>query len=169
MKKFIIVITIAVLAFPLYASVAFGYSIAPVGEKSPLGDSFGALNTSFVLSSWKEKHIADIELGVNLSLVDPFFNGVDIKVSSPIFLSRYNPFSFIFPNSVYWSPRLSVGAEYRLDDEWNLYLSLAPLSFQDTGYIYEFFSPYALYNIDENSWGYGLYIMRFTVFLGGRS
>ncbi len=104
-----------------------------------------------------------------LSPVSPFFNGVNIKISSPLFLTIKHPFSFIFPNTVYWSPRLTVGTQYRMDNEWNLYLSLAPLSFQDTSYIYEFFSPYALYNANENSWGYGAYIMKFTVFLGGKA
>lgn len=169
MKRIILSIAIILSVIPIHASVAFGYSLSMVGEKSPIDTPFGALSASMVFSPWKETHVLDFEGEVLLSPVDPYFNGVNMKVSSPIFLSRYNPFSFMFPNSVYWSPRLSLGAQYRMDSEWNLYLGISPLSFQDTGYIYEFFSPYALYNISDNSWGYGMYIMRFSVFFGGAS
>lgn len=167
MKKLFMIFLIIVVLLPLGAKVQGGYTIAPVGEHSPLSNNFGAIGFSAILSPWAETHVGDMEIEVLLSPVAPFFNGVNMKVSSPLFLLLNHPFDFIFPNAVYWAPRLSIGAQYRMDTEWNLYLSLSPLSFQDTNYIYEFLSPFALYNIKENKWGYGAYIMRFTVFLGG--
>lgn len=166
MRRFIVVISLLLILTPVFATVQFGYSLAPVGEHSPLGDNFGALSISASLSPWAETRVGDMEVEVLLSPVSPFFNGVNMKVSSPLFLTVKHPFSFMFPNPVYWAPRISVGAQYRMETEWSLYASLSPFTFQDTRYIYEFMSPYVLYNFEENKWGYGAYILRFTVFLG---
>ncbi len=169
MKKALLLLLALLLMFPLFSSVQAGYSFSVTGEHSPLDDNFGALSLSFNFSPWADTHVGDMEAEVLLSPVSPFFNGARIKLSSPLMLLMKHPFAFMFPNTVYWAPRLTFGCEYRMQNEWNLYLSLAPFSFQDTGYIYEFLSPYALYNIQENKWGYGAYIMRFTVFLGGNA
>ena len=169
MKKVLVLLLVSVLLLPLSATVMGGYSLSMVGEKSPVDSAFGALSISALFSPWSETHVGDIEVEALLSPVSPFFNGVNMKISSPLFLTIHHPFAFIFPNTVYWAPRLTFGAQYRMEDEWNLYMGFAPLSFQDTGYNYEFLSPYALYNVKENKWGYGAYIMRFTVFLGGNT
>lgn len=169
MKRLLVVLICCSLLLPLTATVQGGYSMSMVGEHSPLDDNFGALSISALFSPWAETHVADIEAEVLLSPVKPFFNGVNLKVSSPIFLLLKHPFNFMFPNTVFWAPRLSVGAQYRMNTEWNLYFSLAPFSFQDTKFVYEFLSPYALYNFKENKWGYGAYIMKFSVFFGGEA
>ena len=169
MKKVILLLLVSILLFPLFANVSFGYSLSLVGEQSTKGEAFGAISIASVFSPWNETHVGDVEVEALLSPVAPFFNEVNMKISSPLFLTTSHPFSFIFANAVLWTPRLAFGAQYRLESEWSIYMSFAPLSFQDTGYIYEFLSPYALYNPSQNKWGYGAYIMKFTAFLGGNS
>lgn len=166
MRKIISVLILLLILTPVLATVQGGYSLAPVGEHSPLGDDFGALSMAVSFSPWAETRVGDMEVELLLSPVAPFFNGINMKISSPLFLTVRHPFGFMFPNPVYWAPRVSVGAQYRMDTEWNLYASFSPFTFQDTRYIYEFLSPYMLYNFNENKWGYGAYILRFTVFLG---
>ena len=168
MKRLIIAAMILVsIAVPLSANPGFGYSLAPVGERSTDGSEFGALAMSVSFSPYVELHLFDMDAEVMLSYTSPFFNGVKIRLSSPVFKTEKHPFNFMFPNSVSWAPKISAGAEYRMSDEWALYFSLSPFSFFDTGFGYEFFSPYGLYDFKRQSWGWGIYIMRFSVYFGG--
>ena len=168
MKKLILSIAISMaLVLPLSAVPGFGYSISPVGERSADGAEFGALAISLSVSPYMELHLFDMDAEVLLSYTSPFFNGARLRLSAPLFKTEKHPFNFMFPNAVSWAPRISAGAEYRMPDEWSLYFSLSPFSFFDTGFGYEFFSPYGLYDFRRQSWGWGIYIMRFSVYFGG--
>ena len=167
MKRILILLAALLLSSSfLFASPAFGYSIAPVGERD--GDSsYGGLALSFSFSPSREKHIADMDAEVHLSLSDPYFNGVLLRLSSPLFLTTDHVFGNMFPNKVCWGIRLSAGIQYRLRDRFNLILGVSPLWFADTDFTYEFFSPYAVYSFADSKWGFGMYILRFSYFFGG--
>ena len=166
MKRFPVLILILIsLAMPAAAKPAVGYSIAPVGEMGANG-SFGALNLAFMVSMESSVHAGDIELSVDLSPYGKVFQGADLRVSTPLFAVTDHPFNVLFPNTMLWAPKVSLGGQYRMPDEWNILLGIAPFSFQDTNFVFEFFSPYALYSITEDSWGWGMYVLRFSYFFG---
>lgn len=164
MKKFIIFILVNLLMLPVFSSVAFGYSFAPVGQMAPSKVASGSLSLAFLFSPWSEKHIADVEVETLLAPVDPYFI-LNMKLSATIFQTTKHPFNFMFPNKVYWAPKVLVGAQYMIASSWYLYCSISPFSFYDTHYNYEFLSPYILYDFSNEKLGYGAYIMRFTVFM----
>ena len=145
------------------SSAALGYSLAPVGVMSPSAE-YGGLTASFIFSPYEDVHAGDISISVDLAPVEPFFEGVSVAVSSPLFLTSDHPFSWAFSNPVLWAPRLSAGAWYRLGGSWEVMAGLAPFAFQDTHFIYEFLSPFALYSITAERWGWGMYVMRFSYF-----
>ncbi len=155
------------LPFLLFSKPGFGWSLAPVGELLPSGGAYGALGASFVFSPWVNRHVGDIEAELQFAPVSPYLEAVNLKLSSPLFWLIKNPFRFIFSNSVYWAPKLALGAQYRMPNDWAVYMSIAPLSFQDNEYVYEFLSPYVLYDFENNRWGWGAYIMKFAYFFGG--
>ena len=163
MKKLLLLLTLICFSLSLYA-IDFGYSIAPVGEKSPSGDSFGAMSISFLVSPLGESRVGTVEVEALLAATDDIFEGVNLKISSPIFSSLENPFGFLFANATLWSPKASVGTQYRVGEGWDIYMGIAPFNFQDTDFVYEFLSPYATYNVSTGSWGYGAYVMRFISF-----
>lgn len=168
MKRAVLILVISLLLVsPLFANIGMGWSVAPVGELVPDGSAFGALGIMFSLSPWVERHIGDLEVEVLLAPVDPFLDGINIKATTPIFCLLKNPFSFIFSNAVYWAPKIAIGTQYRMPNKWMLYMALSPFSFQDNEYVYDFLSPYVIYDIEENKWGWGAYIMRFSYFFGG--
>lgn len=162
-KKTLLILSILLISSSLYA-VTTGYTIAPVGEKPANGDSFGAMSFSYILSPTEDRHIGDIEAEALLSIEAPYLMGVNLKVSSPLFATVNHPFGFLFANATLWAPKLSAGVQYRINDGVDLYLGLAPFNFQDTSFVYEFLSPYALYDLEDKSWGYGAYVMRFIYF-----
>ena len=163
MKKILLAVIILLSAFNIFSSASFGYSLAPVGAMTPTGN-YGALTISAIFSPYKETHIGDMELAIDLSPVYPFFESARARIQSPVFLLLHHPFSWMFHNSVIWSPLLSFGAEYRLRNEWSITMGLSPFAFQNTHFIYEFFSPYAIYSITSDKWGWEMYIMRFSYF-----
>ena len=163
MKRLALSIIIICFAFSLHA-IEFGYSIAPLGEKSPVGDTFGAMSFSLLASPFGENRVCTVEAETLLALTDDVLECINIKVSSPIFSSLGNPFNFLFANATLWSPKATIGTQYRIEDGWSLYMGLAPLNFQDTDFVYEFLSPYALYDVSRGRWGYGMYVMRFISF-----
>lgn len=168
MKRLSLLFALALLSFSLFAKAGFGYSIAPFGESAADKEDFFALSTSLIFTPNLEHHIGDIEADVALSYTKPYFNGVKLKVSSPVFVLKNHPFNFLFPNSVLWAPKVSVGGEYRMDKDLALYFSLSPLAFFDTEFSYEFFTPFGLYDFDRKEFGWGMYIMRFSVYFGGK-
>lgn len=163
MKKLLIVLLILLSSIPIFSSVSFGYSLAPVGAMTPTGN-YGALTISAVFSPYKETHIGDIELSADISPVYPFFEGARAKLSTPVFMLLDHPFEWAFSNPIIWSPLLSVGAEYRLMNEWSITMGLSPFAFQSTHFIYEFLSPYAIYSITSDKWGWGMYVVKFSYF-----
>ena len=98
------------------------------------------------------------------AIFDKFFEGVSMTFSSPVFRLLRHPFSWVFTNSVLWAPVFTAGVQYRLGNEWNMIVGFAPLAFQDTHFVYEFFSPFAIYSIEADEWGWGCYILRFSYF-----
>ena len=166
MKRFPVLILILIsLAMPAAAKPAVGYSIAPVGEMGANG-AFGALNLAFMVSMESSVHAGDIELSVNLSTYGRVFQGADLRVSTPLFAVTDHPFNALFPNTMMWAPKLSVGALFRMPDDWNVTIGLSPFAFHDTDYVFEFFSPYILYSITHDKWGWGMYVVRFSYFFG---
>ncbi len=168
MKRLVLLVFLFLLALSCaFASVGFGYSVAPVGQREiDIDDSFCAISLAGLFSIDIDHHYLDMELDVLLSPVHPFFNGINLLFSCNPFELKNHPFKFIFSNPVLWSPKITAGVQYRLGSEYNLVLGLSPLLFLDPKYMYEFFSPYAIYNWEENKWGYGIYIMKFSFFWG---
>lgn len=163
MKKLVIAAILILSSSFLAASPAFGYSLAPVGVVTPSG-SYGGLSISAIFAPYDEAHAGDIAVTVDLSPVKPFFEGVSMTFSSPVFRLLRHPFSWVFTNSVLWAPVFTAGVQYRLGNEWNMIVGFAPLAFQDTHFVYEFFSPFAIYSIEADEWGWGCYILRFSYF-----
>ena len=163
MRKIVIALSLLMLSLPVFASPSFGYSLAPVGAATPTGH-YGGLTISAIFSPAKELHTGDISVSVDLSPVSPFFEGVTMSVSSPLFILLNHPFPWIFSNQVLWAPTMMAGAQYRLGNEWSIVFGLSPFTFQDTHFVYEFLSPYALYSFTSEKWGWGMYVMRFSYF-----
>ena len=165
MKRLLIVLMILSSSFSLGSSPALGYSLAPVGQSGPR-ETYGAVNAALFLSMDRESHAGDFEVSVDLSPYGRVFQALNLRVSTPFFAVTEHPFNVLFPNTVLWAPKLSLGAQYRIPDEWNVCIGLAPLSFQDTNYVFEFFSPYVLYSVADSRWGWGMYVLRFSYFFG---
>ena len=163
MKKIVIIIAMA-LALSNLSALDTGYAIAPVGQKSPSGEVFGAIGISGFINPLGELHAADVEGEILLAMESPAFKGFSIKLSSPLFTTPDHPFGAVFSNTALWAPKLSVGVQYLRGENADLYLGFAPFNFQDTIFVYEFMSPYALYDFESKKWGYGAYIMRFISF-----
>ncbi len=164
-RRFLILLIIMIAAFPALSSPAIGYSLAPVGELSP-NEPYGALNIALFFSPDREIHAGDVEMSVDLSPYGHVFQAANLRISTPVFATTDHPFNVLFPNTMLWAPKVSLGGQYRMPDEWNILLGIAPFSFQDTNFVFEFFSPYALYSITEDSWGWGMYVLRFSYFFG---
>ena len=163
MRKTAVLLLLALLSLPIAAEPSFGYSLAPVGSFME-SRSYGALTLSAIFSPDKELHAGDVELSVDISPVFPFFEGASLKVSTPLFQTTGHPFGWAFANTVLWAPSVNVGVRYRPDNEWDAVVGCAPFAFEDTQFIYEFFSPYAVYSLTEESWGWGMYVLRFSYF-----
>ena len=163
MRKILIAAVLLLSSSFLAASPTFGYSLAPVGAVTPSG-SYGGLSISAIFAPYDEAHAGDIAVTVDLSPVKPFFEGVSMTFSSPVFRLLEHPFSWAFTNSVVWAPVFTAGVQYRLGNEWNMLVGFAPLAFQDTHFVYELLSPYILWSISDGTLGWGLYVMRFSYF-----
>ena len=162
MKRIIIVLSILASSLSIFASPGLGYGLAPVGQKDPTGGSFGGASISLFLSPSVDLHVAELESEVVLS---PWFESASFKLSTSLFTTTHHPFSWMFPNTMMWAPRIGGGMQYRDDEGWNAIISFSPLCLYDTQFMYEFLSPYALYSIDKDKWGYGVYIFRFSYFM----
>lgn len=163
MKRITILMILIISACLLYASPAFTYSISQVGEKSGDG-SFGALTLTLGFAPVKEKHFALTEINLLLGW-DRFFRGVDFSLSTPLFISSAEAFSYAFSNRVLWQPSLGFTASYRESGKrWMIGALFSPLKFTDTSFSYEFFSPYVLFTFDGGL-TYGIRIMKFSAFL----
>ena len=163
MKKILIVI-ILFLSMALSASPTVGYSLAPVGVSLPSGN-YGGLNVAFIFAPAGEKHFADIALSVELAPTHPYFEGVMLSLSTPLFRLLDHPFNWAFSNPTMWAPVVSAGVQYRIGNEWNARIGLSPLSFQSVNFVYELISPFASYSITAKDWGWGIYIFRFSYFM----
>ena len=159
-----LLLILLVIPSALYA-VSFGYSLAPVGQFSG-SEPYGGLTASAIVS-FSPDHAGDIELSADFTPYGTFFESARIQVSLPMFLLTDHVFNALFPNPVVWSPRIGTGFQYRMGGEFNLIVSVSPFAFHDKAYSFEFFSPYALYEILESRWGWGIYVMKFSCFFGG--
>lgn len=165
MKRVLIILLLSLSSIQLFSKPAFGYSIAPVGEMGSNG-SFGAFNIALMFTLERNVHAGEFEISVDLSPYGKVFQGVDMKVSTPLFAITDHPFNVLFPNTMMWAPRLSAGALFRMPDEWAVAIGLSPFAFHDANYVFEFLSPYVLYSITEDKWGWGMYVVRFSYFFG---
>ena len=165
MKRILISAIILISSFFLSAEPAVGYSLAPVGEMNAAG-SFGALNIALMFSMDRDVHAGDIELSVDISPYGRVFQGVDMRISTPLFAITDHPFNVLFPNVMMWAPRVSVGTLFRMPDDWCMTAGISPFAFHDTNYVFEFLSPYVLYSITDDKWGWGMYVVRFSYFFG---
>ena len=122
MKKILIVI-ILFLSMALGASPTVGYSLAPVGVSLPSGN-YGGLNAAFIFAPAGEKHFADITLSVELAPTHPYFEGVMLSLSTPLFRFLDHPFNWAFSNPTMWA-LLSPFASYSItakDWGWGIYI-----------------------------------------------
>lgn len=163
MRRLLFLIAVIFSLSSLAAAPSFGYSLAPVGVSLPSG-SYGGITASVIFAPSGESHFGDIALSVDLAPAYPFFEGVSLVVSTPVFRAFRHPFEWAFNNDVVWAPVINAGGQYRLGNEWNVLLGLSPFVFQSTHFVYEFLSAYASYTIDLDKWGWGLYIFRFSYF-----
>lgn len=164
MKRTVSLIIILLAASLLFSSSAFTYSFSQVGEKCS-DDSFGSMTVSVGFSPIKEKQYGFIEAGVLLGW-DRFFQGFDIALSTPVFISGNEVFSYAFSNSVLWEPTIGAAAQYRArENRWGIALMLSPFKFVDTSFSYELLSPYITFGFDGRK-SYGIRIMKVTAFVG---
>lgn len=163
MKKISIVLILLFLSGLLFASSAVTYSLSQMGEKSSFA-SFGSLSLSVGFAPIKEKHYGLVETNVLLGW-NKFFRGFDLAVSTVLFTSSNDIFSYAFSNKVLWEPTVGFMASYRQDTTaWMLGALISPFKFVDTSFSYEFLSPYVLFGF-EGEKAYGVRIMRVTAFL----
>lgn len=162
--KRILMMVLLVLPCALYA-VSFGYSLAPVGQFSG-SEPYGGLTAAAILS-FNSDHAGDIELSADFTPYGTFFESARIQVSLPMLLIHDHVFNALFPNPVIWSPRIETGFQYRMGNEFNLVVGISPFAFHDKAYSFEFFSPYVLYEVLKQQWGWGIYVMKFSCFFGG--
>ena len=158
-----LILLLLLLPMCLFSAPSFGYSLAPVGVTTPSG-SYGGLTVAIIFSPFPEVHAGDLHLSADFSPVPPFFESAALTLSLPLLSTLRNPFSWAFSNPVLWTPTLTVGAQYRMRDEWNLLLGFSPFAFQDKHFIYEAIAPFAVYSILYKNWGWGMYIFRFSYF-----
>ena len=162
--KRILMMVLLILPCALYA-VSFGYSLAPVGQFSG-SEPYGGLTAAAILS-FNSDHAGDIELSADFTPYGTFFESARIQVSLPMLLIHDHVFNALFPNPVVWSPRIGTGFQYRMGNEFNLVVGISPFAFHDKAYFFEFFSPYVLYEVLKQQWGWGIYVMKFSCFFGG--
>ena len=162
--KRILMMVLLILPCTLYA-VSFGYSLAPVGQFSG-SEPYGGLTAAAILS-FNSDHAGDIELSADFTPYGTFFESARIQVSLPMLLIHDHVFNALFPNPVVWSPRIGMGFQYRMGNEFNLVVGISPFAFHDKAYSFEFFSPYVLYEVLKQQWGWGIYVMKFSCFFGG--
>ena len=162
--KRILMMVLLILPCALYA-VSFGYSLAPVGQFSG-SEPYGGLTAAAILS-FNSDHAGDIELSADFTPYGTFFESARIQVSLPMLLIHDHVFNALFPNPVVWSPRIGTGFQYRMGNEFNLVVGISPFAFHDKAYSFEFFSPYVLYEVLKQRWGWGIYVMKFSCFFGG--
>ena len=162
--KRILMMVLLVLPCTLYA-VSFGYSLAPVGQFSG-SEPYGGLTAAAILS-FNSDHAGDIELSADFTPYGTFFESARIQVSLPMLLIHNHVFNALFPNPVVWSPRIGTGFQYRMGNEFNHVVGISPFAFHDKAYSFEFFSPYVLYEVLKQQWGWGIYVMKFSCFFGG--
>ncbi len=162
-KKILIVFMCILISGLLSASSAFTYSLSQMGERSS-SSSFGSLSLSVGFAPIKEKHYGLVETNVLLGW-NKFFRGLDFVVSTPLFTSSDDIFSYAFSNKVLWAPTVGFMAGYREEDgKWMLGALISPFKFADTSFSYEFLSPYMLFGFDGEK-AYGVRIMKVTAFL----
>ena len=164
MRRLMIASLVLLSSLSLFSAPAVGYSLAPVGEMGE--ETYGALNIALFFSLDRDSHAGDMEISVDLSPYGKVFQGVNARISTPVFATTDHPFNVLFPNAMMWAPKLSVGALFRMPSDWAVTVGLSPFSFYDTNYVFEFLSPYVLYSITCNKWGWGMHVVRFSYFFG---
>lgn len=163
MKRITLVIVLVLFTGLLFASSAFTYSISQVGEKA-LEKDFGSLSLTFGFAPIKEKHFGLMETNILLGW-DKFFQGVDFLISTPLYISSSEFFSYAFSNIVLWQPTVGFMVSYRdSGKQWKMGGVVSLLKFIDTQFSYEFFSPYMLFTRNGEI-AYGIRIMKFSAFL----
>lgn len=166
MKKItIFILLFLVLLFSLSA-LSYGYAVTPFGE-SIVGDNYGGIKLNALLCFDRARHIGDIEAGVVLGYSNPVFKGLDLGVTFPLYSTTSHIFNNFFSNPVWWIPRLEAGIAWRMNKPFSFFLGLTPLSFADTSFTYDILSPYMVIDV-KGDIGWGVVIMKFTAFFGGK-
>lgn len=163
MKRITLLIVFFVVSSLLFSSSAFTYSFSQMGEKC--GEkSFGSFTASVGFAPLKEKQYGYVEAGILLGW-DRLFQGFDITLSCPVFISSDEVFSYAFSNRVLWEPTVGAAAQYRADGKrWGMAVMFSPLKFVDTSFSYELLSPYITFGFDGSS-SFGMRIVKVTAFL----
>ncbi len=157
MKKFVLILLIALSLSPLYA-FSFYYGAGGIGEAS-VDDHYAGLSMDIGFSVFDEPYLmVDGEI-----VLSPLFEGVSINVST-------SPFSvvtdtFLFANPVLYSPKIQIGAEYMMDSGWRYRAELALINFRDTKFAYEFLTSVIIVDMLDYDIGYGVRLMKFTYFI----
>lgn len=164
MKKITIVLIILFLSMSLFASSAFTYALSQVGEKYE-DESLGSMSVTLGFAPLKEKQYGIVEVTALLGW-NRFFRGVDLSVSTPLFTSSNDVFSYAFSNRVLWEPSVGFLTQYRMDgNRWMMGFLLSPFKFADTSFSYEFLSPYFTFGLSGGKMAYGVRIMKVSAFL----
>ena len=164
MKRIYVFMVLLLLSLSLFASSAFTYGFSQVGEKYE-NESFGAMSVTLGFAPLKEKQYGIVEVTALLGW-ERFFRGVDLSLSTPLFTSSNDVFSYAFSNRVLWEPSVGFLTQYRADgNRWMMGFMLSPLKFADTSFSYEFLSPYLTFNLPGGKRAYGVRIMKVSAFL----
>ena len=156
MKRTIATLSVFLLALSLSAA-SFGYALSGTGES--IGDtSYGGLGIDVELQCFDEPYL---NLGCEVVL-SPMFENVYMYASTYPWSTLKNPFGFMMTNASLYNPGIRFGIEYSMVTGWSLKGELSLISIRDVSYRYEFLVPALAYDLDSQTFGWGLTLLRFS-------
>ena len=156
MKRILTACIVILAAFSLSAA-SFAYSMSATGES--IGDaSYGGMGFDAELQCFDEPYL---NIGAEVVL-SPFFENVYVYASTYPWSTLKNPFSFMMTNASLYNPGIRFGGEYSMETGWSLKGELSLISIRDVSYRYEFLVPALTYNLDSQTFGWGMTLLRFS-------
>lgn len=154
-KRFIAVFLVLSSVAASAVAAAFSYGLSATGE-SIGSSSFGGVGIDLEIGVFDDPYL---NLGTEVVL-SPFFESVQLYVSTYPLATLAHPFSFMFTNSMLYNPGLRLGGRFSPSSGWSLRAELAILMLRDTKFRYEFFSPIVSYSFSDSSFGWGITLLR---------
>lgn len=163
MRKTVLLLLLVILIPCTLSALSFGYGVSLEGW-SGFNES-SAARLSFLLDLTDSRHVT-LEGGAALGISSGcmIFSGLNADLSVRTFSVTHHPFSFMFANTVIWSPGLSFGiiADDSFDYAWRFGLSL--LDFIDVHFRYEFLKAYVTFNRSFSYAGWAVDLFRVSYY-----